>query len=106
MLIDGRQIDDGARLTSDLVVVGAGPAGISIVDRLRGSGLSICLIDGGGFTPDLRSQRLFRGESVGNPYYRLDACRYRQFGGSSNHWGGWCRPLDPIDFAQRDWLPW
>ncbi|MDQ6606292.1 MAG: GMC family oxidoreductase [Actinomycetota bacterium] len=106
MLIDGRQIDDGARLTSDLVVVGAGPAGISIVDRLRGSGLSICLIDGGGFSPDLRSQRLFRGESIGTPYYRLDACRYRQFGGSSNHWGGWCRPLDPIDFAQRDWLPW
>ncbi|MDQ6775970.1 MAG: GMC family oxidoreductase [Actinomycetota bacterium] len=105
-MIDGRQVDDGARLTADLVAVGAGPAGISIVDRLRGSGLSICLIDGGGFTPDLRTQRLDGGESVGIPYYRLDACRYRQFGGSSNHWGGWCRPLDPIDFARRDWLPW
>jgi choline dehydrogenase-like flavoprotein len=106
VLIDGRQVDEGARLTSDLVVVGAGPAGISVVDRLRGSGLSICLIDGGGFAPDLRAQRLYAGESIGNPYYRLDACRYRQFGGSSNHWGGWCRPLDPLDFARRDWLPW
>ncbi|HWF73178.1 MAG TPA: lycopene cyclase family protein, partial [Solirubrobacteraceae bacterium] len=65
MLIDGRQVDEGARLSSDLVVVGAGPAGISIVDRLRASGLSICLIDGGGFAPDLRTQRLYRGESVG-----------------------------------------
>ena len=25
-------------------------------------------------------------------------------GGSSNHWGGFCRPLDEIDFQTRDWL--
>jgi choline dehydrogenase-like flavoprotein len=106
LLIDARQVGNGVRLTSDLVVVGAGPAGISVVDRLRSTGLSICLIDGGGFTPDLSTQRLFGGESVGNSYFRLDACRYRQFGGSSNHWGGWCRPLDPIDFEARDWVPW
>jgi choline dehydrogenase-like flavoprotein len=29
----------------------------------------------------------------------------RWFGGSSNHWGGYCRPLDPIDFEERDWVP-
>ena len=23
-------------------------------------------------------------------------------GGSSNHWGGWCRPLDPYDFSRSD----
>jgi choline dehydrogenase-like flavoprotein len=106
VLIDARQIDDGARLTSDLVVVGAGMAGISLVDRLRSSGLSICLIDGGGLSPDLRTQHLYHGERVGAPYFRLDACRYREFGGSGNYWGGWCWPLDPIDFERRDWLPW
>ena len=27
-------------------------------------------------------------------------------GGSTNHWGGWCRPMDAIDFeAKRDWMP-
>jgi len=106
VLIDAREIDDGARLTSDLVVVGAGPAGISIVDRLRFSELSICLIDGGGFLPDRRTQRLCGGESIGAPYFRLDACRFREFGGSGNRWGGCCRPLNPVDFKQRDWLPW
>jgi choline dehydrogenase-like flavoprotein len=106
VLIDARQIDDGAQLRSDLVVVGAGMAGITIVDRLLSSGLSMCLIEGGGFSPELRAQRLVRGESVGTPYFRLDACRYREFGGSGNHWGGWCWPLNPIDFEQRDWLPW
>ncbi|MEI9989249.1 MAG: hypothetical protein WDM86_04350 [Rhizomicrobium sp.] len=29
----------------------------------------------------------------------------RYLGGSTNHWGGWSRPLDPIDFEKRSWLP-
>lgn len=106
MLIDARQVEDGAALSADLVVVGAGPAGIALVDRLRSADLSICLIDGGGFLPDLRTQRLCRGESIGAPYFQLDACRFREFGGAGNRWGGWCRPLDPIDLDRRDWLPW
>ena len=28
----------------------------------------------------------------------LGASRLRHFGGTSGHWGGWCRPLDPVDF--------
>jgi choline dehydrogenase-like flavoprotein len=27
------------------------------------------------------------------------------FGGSTNHWMGWCRPLESIDFERREWLP-
>ena len=27
------------------------------------------------------------------------------FGGSTNHWGGMCSPLDPLDFEKRDWVP-
>jgi choline dehydrogenase-like flavoprotein len=106
VLIDARQIDDGVLLSSDLVIVGAGIAGISIADRLRSSGLSICLIEGGGLSPEIRTQRMYRGESVGRPYFRLDSCRFRQFGGSCNHWGGACWPLSPIDLERRDWLPW
>jgi len=106
VLIDARQVKDEARLTSDVVVVGAGPAGISVVDRLRSSGLSICLITGSGLVPDRFAQQMYRGESVGAPYYSLDGCRFRQFGGGGNYWGGWCRPLDPIDFTRRDWLAW
>ena len=25
--------------------------------------------------------------------------------GSSNCWGGWCRPLDEEDFQSREWVP-
>jgi choline dehydrogenase-like flavoprotein len=105
VLIDARRVDDGSELEFDLAVVGAGPAGISIVDRLRTAGLSIGLIEAGGIDPELRTQRLYSGENVGDPYFALDACRYRLFGGCSNRWGGWCRPLDPNDFEPRDWIP-
>ena len=105
MLLDARTIADGTELEYDLAVVGAGPAGITIVDRLRTAGLSIGLVESGGFDLELRTQRLYRGENVGHTYYPLDTCRYRLFGGSSNRWGGWCRPLDPIDFERRTWIP-
>ena len=31
--------------------------------------------------------------------------RLRQFGGTTGHWGGWCRELDAIDFEPRDFVP-
>jgi choline dehydrogenase-like flavoprotein len=34
--------------------------------------------------------------------YPLAESRLRFFGGTTNHWGGWCRPLLPIDFEGRD----
>jgi choline dehydrogenase-like flavoprotein len=106
VLIDVRDLPAGTEFACDLCIVGAGPAGIAIVDRLRACGLSIVLLESGGFQPELSTQKLFRGERRGHPYYRLDACRFRLFGGSSNRWGGWCRPLEPFDYERRDWLSW
>jgi choline dehydrogenase-like flavoprotein len=106
MLTDAHAVPSGTELACDLCVVGAGPAGIAIADRLRESGLSIVLLESGGLEPEVATQRLFRGENRGHPYFRLDACRFRLFGGGTNRWGGWCRPLDAADFERRDWLPW
>jgi len=105
MLIDARYATSGTEFHCDLCVVGSGPAGLSLVERLRGSGLSIVLLESGGLDLDLATQNLYRGEIDGQDYFRLDACRWRLFGGSSNRWGGWCRPLEAADFAQHDWLP-
>ena len=35
------------------------------------------------------------------------AGRVRKFGGSTGKkgWGGWCKPLSPVDFAERPWVP-
>jgi len=62
------------------------------------------LLEAGGFDYELPTQRLYGGQIVGQPYYRLDGCRWRMFGGSSNRWGGWCRPLDPADYTERPWF--
>lgn len=105
MKIDARSIADGTTLTCDLCVVGAGPAGITLVDRLRESGLSICLLESGSFEPELTTQRLNAGTTIGRRYWPLHGCRFRLFGGGSNRWGGWCRPLDPLDFERREWVP-
>jgi choline dehydrogenase-like flavoprotein len=87
----------------DVCVVGAGPAGITLATRLGRRGVSVGLFEGGALEATQDSQELYRGTTEGQPYYPLDGTRLRYFGGTSNHWGGWTRPLDVHDFeARRD----
>lgn len=104
MFIDGRQVPDGTTIDTDLAIIGAGAAGITIARELIGSDISITLIESGGLDFEPETQALYEGESVGVPY-TLDTSRLRYFGGSTNHWGGWCRPMQPIDFEERSWVP-
>ena len=104
MLIDARELDDGSRIDADLAIIGAGPAGISIARAMAAPGTQVCLLESGGLDSAAEIQALYQGESTGIDY-PLAATRLRRFGGSSGHWGGYCRPLDPIDFEARDWVP-
>ncbi|MBX3497420.1 MAG: GMC family oxidoreductase [Parvibaculum sp.] len=104
MFIDGQSVPDGATIETDLAIVGAGAAGISIARELAGSGISVALIESGGFEFDADTQDLYEGEMAGVEY-PLTSSRLRYFGGTTNHWGGWTRPLEPIDFEERDWVP-
>lgn len=82
----------------DICIVGTGPAGITLARRLGKRGLSVGLFEAGGLDITADSQDLYKGTTTGQPYYALDAARLRYFGGTSNHWGGWTRPLDTYDF--------
>jgi choline dehydrogenase-like flavoprotein len=104
MFIDARTLTDRTAIEADVAVIGGGPAGITLARALDRSGVRICVVEAGGDTPDADVQALYEGENVGIDY-PLAATRLRYFGGSSNHWGGYCRPLDPIDFEARDWVP-
>ena len=66
--------------------------------------MSVCLRVGGFEAPAFADTHPYVGETVGRPYDLL-ATRLRYFGGSTNHWGGWCMPLDPIDFRVRSYVP-
>jgi choline dehydrogenase-like flavoprotein len=106
MIEDIREVlEDGAEASFDIVVVGAGPAGFSVALALKDSGLKVAVLEAGGSThPGSDGLALYDGDVTGLPY-PLAASRQRFFGGTSNHWGGWCRPLDRSDFLPRDWIP-
>lgn len=103
--LDARRLPRGTRLTPDLAIVGGGPAGISLALALAGGGWNVLLLESGGLTFEARTQKLDEGSESGVSYVPLDSGRLRYLGGSTNHWGGWCRPLDRIDFEKRDWVP-
>jgi choline dehydrogenase-like flavoprotein len=105
MFIDARTIPMGTVLESEICVVGAGAAGIAIAREFNGGALRVAVVESGDLSPDAATQALAAGESVGQRYFALDTTRLRFFGGSTNHWGGMCRPFDDIDFEARDWIP-
>ncbi|KAA5608916.1 GMC family oxidoreductase [Rhodovastum atsumiense] len=105
MIIDARTLPLNAIIESDICVIGAGPAGITLAREFEGGPLRVVLLEGGGMDFDQASQSLYQGENIGLCYDALDRTRSRYFGGSSNCWGGFCRPLDAHDFQVRDWVP-
>ncbi|MGE3363793.1 MAG: FAD-dependent oxidoreductase [Rhizobiaceae bacterium] len=94
-----------ASFTPKVAVIGSGPAGISIARKLAAAGVPVVIFEAGGadFTED--SQAFYAGKTVGDYYFDLDITRLRYFGGSSNHWAGWCRVMDDIDFRPKSWVP-
>jgi choline dehydrogenase-like flavoprotein len=103
MIHDLEELGDTSDAAFDLCVVGAGPAGITIADELRGSGLKVCLVESGGLQEDAATRDLLFGESTGHPM-ELDHGRHRVFGGAATRWGGRSATLDPIDLQHRDWV--
>ncbi|MDR5780132.1 GMC family oxidoreductase [Caballeronia sp. LZ065] len=104
MFIDSRSVEEGAVIETTVCIIGAGVAGITLALELEKQGIDACMLESGGYKPDDDTRDLYRGENVGVPYEFADGCRSRYLGGSSNCWGGWCRPLDPWDFEKRGWV--
>jgi choline dehydrogenase-like flavoprotein len=105
MLIDARTVPDGTRIECDVAIFGAGAAGLTIAREFIGGGRNVCLVESGGLELDPATQALYEGDNVGLPYFPLDVCRLRFFGGTTNHWGGVCLPFKREDFERQPWLP-
>jgi len=114
MIIDARTLPPDEMLETQICIVGAGPAGLTIAREFANQNFQVYLLESGGVECDEDTQSLCDGVIVGDPYPELRSTRRRQLGGTSHWWEGqngyqqygWrCLPLDEIDFEQRDWVP-
>jgi choline dehydrogenase-like flavoprotein len=94
--------EDNISMSTEVAVVGAGPAGIVTALKLARSGLDVLLIESGDRHQSTTAQELSEAASWDHDRHadpRLAVSR--QLGGTSNIWGGRCVPFDPIDFVPR-----
>lgn len=105
MIEHARTVPRNSAIASDLCVIGAGAAGISLAVEMDGSPFSVTVLESGTMELDVRTQALHSGESAGIPYFAMDSSRLRFFGGTTNHWGGVCQPFEAIDFEPRPQIP-
>jgi choline dehydrogenase-like flavoprotein len=82
----------------DVCIIGTGPAGMTCALALEGSGKRVLLLEAGDWDYDPDGQDLYQMHVTGDGYCDPSASRLRMLGGSSNHWAGYCRPLDTHDF--------
>ena len=98
---DADQVEKNSIVQADVCVIGAGAAGITLSTQLARKGISVLLLEGGRESISGDSQSLYQAEQTGIPYHDMTACRLRFLGGSTNHWGGYCRENDPLDYEAR-----
>jgi choline dehydrogenase-like flavoprotein len=104
MFSEFQQVESHSELSADICIVGGGAAGIAIARELIDADCSVLLLESGGMSLDSEVQSLYEGTNTRDDF-ALNTTRFRFLGGTTNVWGGWCAPLDPIDFEKRDWVP-
>lgn len=104
MFIDARGVTNETVVESDVCIIGAGAAGLTLAKEFIGQPFRVCLLESGGLELDKDTQSLYKGENVGLRY-SLTGQRARYFGGTTNRWAGFCRPLEKNAFEYRPWVP-
>ena len=102
MFHDARSLPAGTLLEAEICIIGAGAAGITLAHALGARGKHVLLLESGGMELEEPTQALYAGEQRGVAMQDLDTTRLRYFGGTTNHWAGWCRKLEAHDFQPPD----
>jgi choline dehydrogenase-like flavoprotein len=105
MFVDARTLPADTAIQAAVCIIGAGAAGITLALSLRNAGFPVVVLESGDFEFDAATQDLDAGDLAGVSNWPTDISRLRFFGGTTNHWSGWCRPLDEIDFEPRAAIP-
>jgi choline dehydrogenase-like flavoprotein len=121
-----RDFGANATIDTDLVIIGGGPAGLTIAREFFGSSTQVLVLESGELTESPRATDLNTVESIGEPegaaqiQRRIEwhgagssswsqaaqpyGVRCRVLGGSSHAWAGKVAAFDVADFSKRDWI--
>lgn len=116
----------GSRFETDLVIIGGGPAGLTIAREFFGTPVRVLVVESGLLDETQEHAALAAVESIGEPRTELQkqkrvafhgassplwshdrqpyGVRCRALGGSSHAWAGKSAAFDQIDFADRPWV--
>jgi choline dehydrogenase-like flavoprotein len=105
VILDANDLAGAALSPADVVVIGAGPAGIVVALEMARSGSEVLLIESGLQSYSERIQQLADASEYDDDLHApMSIAMRRQVGGTSTIWGGRCVPYDPIDFDSRAFM--
>ena len=95
----------------DVLIVGAGPAGLACAFTYHDRGLRVLVLDAGKQRPVPGTPDVLAAEIEGKAHDPVEIVAASALGGSSHWWGGRSVPLDPIDLktwpvSWDEMLPW
>ena len=103
--VDARQLPGRTTLECDVLIVGAGSAGLTLAREFAGKHDHVIVLEAGGERMDRAGQRDFRGRYLGPLQGRpLSISRWRGLGGSTQRWAGQCGRMTQADFESRPWV--
>ena len=88
----------------DVVIIGAGAAGILLAVKLSERGKKVLVLESGHFTEDEHRQSLNEVEQSGKLLETAIWGRKRAIGGTTIAWGGQSLPFSNLDFCERPWI--
>jgi len=103
-IIDARKLPHGFAVDTDICIVGAGAAGLTLAGALQSAGREVCVLEAGEFTPDEKTQELYDLDCAGYPVRENYMARARYYGGTCNLWAGRAMKLAHTDVGERSWL--
>ena len=77
-----------------VIIIGSGPAGISLALKLEKQKINSLILEAGEREYSENSQENYKSNIIGDDIEDLRYSRLRQLGGTSGHWGGWCKPIE------------
>jgi choline dehydrogenase-like flavoprotein len=98
-IVDLRDAPPAGPIETDICIVGAGAAGLTLATELGRAGRDVVLLESGGFAPEEETQALNDLDVAGYPVRENFMSRARYYGGSCNLWAGRSMRLTPEDMA-------